>query len=120
MNENRQGENFEVICIIINNSSTCVRARASLHQIQQYMVEDKHKTVESVVSVDTFGDKVDSDERRMSAILMTVPEGIPLSLKSDNIDVKYLVHVTLDIPHAFNLHINLPIIITNIYALSKA
>lgn len=44
--------------------------------------------------------------------MIPIPKDIPLTIKSELISVKYLIHVTLDIPHATDVHVNLPIAVT--------
>lgn len=51
---------------------------------------------------------------------LVVPEDAALTMKCPIISVKYFIHVTLDIPYTIDLHLDLPIVITNKYALSKS
>jgi len=51
---------------------------------------------------------------------VTIPTDESLSIKSSVITVKYFVHVTLDIPHSFDLHINLPVVLTSQKVLDAA
>ena len=52
-------------------------------------------------------------------IAVKIPVNIPLSIKSDLITLKYFVHVTLDIPFATDIHVNLPVIVTSRAALEN-
>ena len=52
----------------------------------------------------------------IDSISILISEDIPLSIKCPIITVKYFIHVTLDIPHSIDLHLNLPIVVTNNYA----
>jgi hypothetical protein len=49
-----------------------------------------------------------------------IPTDESLSIKSSVITVKYFVHVTLDIPHSFDLHINLPVVLTSAKVIETA
>ena len=113
------GETAEILCRIQNHSTADVRPRATLYQTQIYMTGEKHKTIETTVSDATFGETIENGMTGETVIELKIPEDIPLSLKCPNFTIKYFIHVTLDIPHALDLHLNLPIIITNGFALEN-
>jgi len=50
-------------------------------------------------------------------ISVQMPKDESLSIKSDLITVKYYVRVVLDIPHSFDLHLTLPLVVTSSEAL---
>ena len=83
------------------------------------MTGDKHKTVETTLTEYFFGETIKKGENANSVINLPIPGRLPLSMKCPNITVKYFIHVTLGIPHAIDIHLNLPIIITNSFVLDN-
>ena len=65
------------------------------------------------------GKLVAQDTAQNETLHITIPEGVSLTIKSGIVNIKYFIHVTLDIPHAIDIHLNLPIILTNEFALSE-
>lgn len=99
---------------MINNTSTLkVQPRAALYQTQIFMSGDRHRTLEIVLVDPINGSEVDPTEVIEDIIEIPIPTRAQLTMKSTIITIKYFVHVTLDIPHNIDLHINLPIVITN-------
>lgn len=84
------------------------------------MSGDRHRTLELVLGDSIYGAEVDSNDVIEDIIEIPIPIRAQLTMKSTIITVKYFVHVTLDIPHNIDLHINLPIVVTNKCALRAA
>jgi len=97
-----------------------VTPRATFYQTQIFMSGETHKTIETSLTEPITGSIVNPEHKEEEIISIIIPEDVPLSMKTHIITVKYFVHVTLDIPHTVDLHINLPIVITNEYALNAA
>ncbi|CAG2163301.1 unnamed protein product [Oppiella nova] len=134
-----------VLCYVANKSTVEVTPRATLYQIRVYQCGECHKAVDRVLTEHIIGNKMASNANNTDIIHVPIPKTaslsiksdmasnanntdiihvpIPktasLSIKSDVISVKYVVHVTLDIPHAVDLHISLPIIVTTQSALDR-
>lgn len=84
------------------------------------MTGERHKTVENSLTEAVEGDEVaEHTIVEDGFIVVQIPVNIPLSIKSDLITLKYFVHVTLDIPMATDIHINLPVIVTSRAALQN-
>jgi len=108
------GENLELNCNIENNSSVNVTPRATINKKEIYLCGTRHKCVgKHLTDEPVFGQKVEKHSNTNQRISLKIPDDIPLSMKSELITVKYIIHVTLDIPHAIDVHLNIPIIITN-------
>jgi hypothetical protein len=101
-------------------TSVGVIPRATLYQTQIFMSGERHKTVENSLTEAVIGTAVEAGANASETIFVLTPEDISLSIKSSIITIKYFIHVTLDIPHSIDLHINLPVVITNKYALDSA
>ena len=108
------GESISVHISVDNKSSAKLVPRISLHQIQIYMCGSRHKTIETTLSNDPIiGTEIEPHSEAVEVLHVKIPSDESLSIKSSVITVKYFVHVTLDIPHSFDLHINLPIVLTS-------
>ena len=83
------------------------------------MCGQKHKALQSAVTHHVVGDKMDKHSRTEKILVIPIPENVPLTMKSELIAVKYLIHVTLDIPHAIDAHVNVPIVVTTQSALKS-
>ena len=123
--KNFSGEIIELNCVIVNSSTVSVTPKATFYQTQILIFDNRHKTVQTTFEP-TIGTQVEAigaselKVKNAQTLLLIIPQSIPLSIKSSILTVKYFVDVTLDIPHSFDLHINLPIIITTKSALLKA
>ncbi|CAG2173755.1 unnamed protein product [Oppiella nova] len=113
------GEVVEVHCSVDNDSSVDVTPRLTLYQTQIYMCGERHKSLEVALTEYMVGNKVTSETKSMESLFVTIPKNATLTIKSAIITIKYFIHITLDIPHAIDLHINLPIIVTNRSALGS-
>lgn len=108
------GENISVHVHVDNASNAAVKPRISLHQVQIYMCGSRHKTIETTLSDDPVtGTEVGAHAKADEVLHVKVPADESLTIKSSVITVKYFVHVTLDIPHSVDLHINLPVVLTS-------
>lgn len=106
--------------MIDNCSSANVKPRATFYQTQIYMTGERHKTVENSLTEAIEGDEVAAHTLVDGGTLtVPIPVNIPLSIKSELITLKYFLHVTLDIPLATDIHVNLPVIITSRLALEN-
>ena len=83
------------------------------------MCWEQHKAREITLSQPIVGKTVLKKTNITEIIIIPLPEDLSLSIKSPLISVKYFIHVTLDIPHAFNLDVNVPIVIANKCALTQ-
>ncbi|XP_046913991.1 arrestin domain-containing protein 3 isoform X4 [Dermatophagoides farinae] len=108
-----RGEDLIVDYVIDNCSTATVKPRVTLFQTQIYMTGERHKTVESSLTEAVEGDEIGAhtlvDDGNLT---VAIPVDIPLSIKSEYITLKYFLHLTLDIPLAIDIHINLPLTIT--------
>ena len=105
----------------INNMTTLkVQPRATLYQTQIYSTNNGHRTMELPLGESHHGHEVDSNDVSQDMIEIPVPSTAPFTMKSTVVTVKYFVHVTLDIPHNIDLHMNLPVVVTNKCALRDA
>ena len=77
------------------------------------MCGERHKVVEIPLTDPIVGKKVDKNTNFTETLFIPTPKEMSLTIKSALISVKYCVHVTLDIPHAFDIHVNIPLVITN-------
>ncbi|KAJ6223306.1 hypothetical protein RDWZM_001851 [Blomia tropicalis] len=108
------GESIAVHIWVENHTSAKLVPRISLHQTQIYMCGARHKTIETTLNNDpTVGTEINPNSDADEILHVHVPSDESLTIKSSVITVKYFVHVTLDIPHSFDLHINLPVVITS-------
>ena len=108
------GETVQVHVSVNNKTGTKITPRISLHQTQIYMCGARHKTIETTLNNDPIvGTEIEAHSDAVEVLNIKVPSDESLTIKSSVITVKYFIHVTLDIPHSFDLHINLPIVITS-------
>ena len=108
------GETISVHVSVDNKTSAKLIPRVSLHQTQIYMCGSRHKTIETTLSNDPInGTEIEPHSEAVEVLHVKVPSDESLTIKSSVITVKYFVHVTLDIPHSFDLHINLPVVLTS-------
>ncbi|XP_054159779.1 arrestin domain-containing protein 4-like [Oppia nitens] len=112
------GESLDIHCFIDNLSTVSVTPRATLYQTQIFMTGDKHKTIEIQLSEPILGSVINAGHKQQEILKIKIPEKTILTMKSSLITVKYFIHLTLDIPYTIDLHLNLPIVITNKYALT--
>ena len=84
------------------------------------MSGDKHKTIETLLTDPSIGRPVNAGYKKEDVLQLTIPESAALTMKNQVISVKYFIHVTLDIPYTIDLHLDLPIVITNKYALLRS
>ncbi len=110
---------MELHVTVDNESTVDVTPRASLHQTQVYMCGERHKAREVVITEAIVGKTVHKKTNLTETIFIPLPEELSLSIKCGLISIKYFIHVTLDIPHAIDLHINLPIVVVNKSALTQ-
>jgi len=107
------GETISVHVSVNNGTTARLIPRVSLHQVQIYMCGHRHKTIESVMSQEPItGAEIEPHNQSEERLKVAIPTNEALSIKSSVITVKYFVHVTLDIPHSFDLHVNLPVVLT--------
>ena len=111
------GETIVLHCDVANDSSVETTPRATLYQMRIFLFGERHTGSQQAITEHIVGKKIDKHSRASEILAIPVPNDIPLSIKTDLISVKYFLHVTLDIPHAIDLHVNLPILITTKSAL---
>ena len=81
------------------------------------MSGERHKAREVVITEAIVGKTVYRNSNFTETLFIPLPEGLCPSIKSDTISIKYFIHVTLEIPLALDLHLNVPIVIVNKFAL---
>ena len=113
------GEIAELILDIANQSSVEATPRATLYQTQIYMCGQRHRALHLAVGEAVVGKKVAEEAKEEQILEIPIPKDASLTIKTDIIAVKYFIHVTLDIPHAFDIHTNLPLVVTTRAALSE-
>ena len=104
---------LELHTTVDNKSSIEATPRATLYQTQIYMCGERHKAVEIPLTDTIIGKKADKNKASTETLLIPTPKEISLTIKSALISVKYFVHVTLDIPHSFDINVNVPVVITS-------
>ena len=108
------GETITVHVAVDNKTSTRVTPRILLHQVQVCMCDSRHKTVEYTMPVQPIvGKQVEPHTEVEELLDLKISSGESLTIRSSVIIVKYFVEVTLDIPHSFDLHVNLPVVLTS-------
>ena len=108
------GETITVHVAVDNKTTVKVTPRVSLHQVNIYMCGSRHKTIESVMSDEPIvGKEVQPHTEVEKLIEVKIPLEDLLSIQSSVIKVKYYVHVTLAIPHSFDLHLNIQVVVTS-------
>jgi len=108
------GEQIPIHLIVNNPTNTVVVPRVSLHQLQIYMCGAGHKTIEVPLTEEPLlGVDIEPHTRDEQLLELHIPAAESFSIKSRLITVKYFVQVTLDIPHSFDLHVNLPVVFTS-------
>ena len=110
---------MELHVTVDNESTVEVTPRATLYQTQVYMCGERHKAREVVITEAIVGKTVHNKTNFTETLLIPLPENLSLSIKSGIISVKYFIDVSLYIPHAFDLHVNVPIVIVNRSALTQ-
>ena len=105
--------------LVENDSTVEATPRATLYQTQIYMCGERHKAVELALTEAVVGKLVAPDTDQTETLHISIPEDVSLTIKSGIVNVKYFIHVTLDIPHAIDIHVNLPIVVTNEFAFSQ-
>ena len=114
----KPGDHIVVHCNVFNDSSVECKPRATLFQNQIYLFADTHKAYQVPITEPVVGESVAKEDRSLQTLPIPIPNDTPLSIKTELIVVKYFIHVTLDIPHAFDLHVNLPILVATQSALN--
>ena len=110
---------MELHLTVDNQSTVEVTPRATLHQTQVYMCGERHKAREVVVTEAIVGKTVYKKTNITETLFIPLPEDISLSIKSGIINIKYFIHVTLDISYSIDLHVNVPIVIVSKSALTQ-
>lgn len=104
---------------VANESSVEATPRATLYQTIVYLFGERHKASQTAITEAIVGQKVDKHSNGKEVLAITIPHDIPLTIKTELISIKYHIHVTLDIPHAFDIHANVPIVVTTRQALGQ-
>jgi len=108
------GELLPVHICVQNAALTKVTPRITLRQVQIFMCGTRHKAIESTINYEAvIGEPIGSHSEAQQELRIAIPADESLSIKSSVITVKYFVHVTLDIPHSLDLHIDLPVVLTS-------
>ncbi len=108
-----KGNTIAINCFIDNQSKKSMTLKASLKQIVIFHAEGKHRKSETKL-VRSIGNTINATEKQSQVIGLLVPVTAPIVHNCcPIIDMKYLVVITLDIPGSFDLHCELPVILTN-------
>ena len=91
----------------------------TLYQTKVYLFGERHKAYMNAITEPVVGQKVHKHSKGNEVLAIAIPKDIPLTIKSELIAVKYSIDVTLDIPHAFDIHMNLPIILSTQSAINS-
>ena len=83
------------------------------------MCGERHKASQLPLLEAVVGQSVEKQSNSEQVLNVPLPETACLTIKSEVISVKYFLHVTLDIPHAFDVHVNLPFVVTTLSALNN-
>lgn len=113
------GELIPINCSITNKTTIRVTPRATLKQTQTFMAKGKQK-VREIKYLRVEGSPVEPGLTSVETIMVPIPANIQLSIECPIIMVSYEVHITADIPSAMNLHLDLPIVITNEVVMNKS
>ena len=113
------GESIVLHIDVDNKSSIEATPRARLYQTVVYLFGERHTASQFAVTDEVVGQKVDKHSNEREVLAIPIPQDTPLTIKTELIVVKYFIHVTLDIPHAFDLHVNLPILVATQSALNN-
>ena len=105
------GELIELHVSVDNGANVTVKPRAILYQTQIYMCGERHKAQEVAITDEVHGKQVLASAQFTETLFLPIPENISLTIKSPIISIKYFVHVTLDIPHALDIHVNVPLVV---------
>ena len=100
-----------------NQSSVVVKPRATLYQTQIYMCGERHKGQELALTEYVEGKEVAPDSQYTETLFLPIPKNASLTIKSPIISIKYFIHVTLEIPHAIDVHVNVPLVVVTESAL---
>ena len=94
--------------------------RVSLHQLQIKQCNILHRSVDNALTENVLiGTEVDPQTKGEQIVKVQIPPEIPLTIKSTILSIKYFIHVTLAIVHSFDLHVNVPIILTSKEAINE-
>lgn len=108
------GEVIPVEVLIVNDANVSVEPRVTLHQQQLFVCNQVHRTLESCLTPEPYSTTEAVPPNSSATALIKVPlaTNLVVSLSSPLITVKYFVHVSLDLPHAMDLVVNVPFIVT--------
>lgn len=108
------GEVIPVEVLIANDANVPVEPRVTLHQQQLFTCNQVHRTLESCLTPEPYSTTEAVPPNSSATALIKVPlaTNLVVSLSSPLITVKYFVHVSLDLPHAMDLVVNVPFIVT--------
>ncbi|CAG2176114.1 unnamed protein product [Oppiella nova] len=112
-----QCDTIAVHLTVANLSTLDATPRVTLYETQVYMCGERHKSLQAAVTGPVMGNKVIQETCDSQSVFVTIPTTASLSIKSFIVSVKYMIHVTLDIPYAHDLHVDLPVVVVNKEAL---
>ncbi len=107
------GTTIPINCSIDNQSKKSMSLRATLKQEVDFYASGSHKKCCDKI-VRAVGNTIAPFSKTNEIIALLVPTTTPVVHNScPIINIKYTITVTLDIPGSFDLHCDLPVIITN-------
>jgi len=100
---------------VANRSSVRVTPRATLYQSEKYLTHDKSLFRKDEITVSSsVADDIEPESISSNVMSLKIPFNLKISsFESSLMKVYFKIHVTLDIPNSFDLHIDLPLLISN-------
>lgn len=105
------GEKVPVQVSVINKTSAELTPRVTLVQTQNFMCGIRNRFTFAEKPV--LGQPIAAHNELVQDIDVVIPENEMLTIRDTVVSVEYTVHCTLDIPHSFDLHVDLPIVVTS-------
>lgn len=107
------GEVIPVEVLTVNDSNIAVQPRVSLYQTQSFACNEVIRTLETCLTSEPFTElPVPPNQSATQIIKVPLATNLVVSLRSGLISVDYACHLSLDIPHAMDLNIHLPFVVT--------
>ncbi|CAG2168306.1 unnamed protein product [Oppiella nova] len=111
------GDTIALHCTVENHSTVDATPRVTLYETQVYMCGERHKSLQGAVAGPVLGHTVGQQTCDTQTVFVAIPATASLSIRSWIVSVKYMIHVTLDIPYTHDMHVNLPVVVVNKEAL---
>jgi len=107
------GSSTSINCIAVNRSNKTIQLRARLKQKLLYKANGSFKMDKTTI-VTSMGSSVSPGMTNKESLLMEIAQNLPILYNQcPIIDLNYVISVTLVIPRSIDLHIELPVVMTN-------